>query len=262
MRYTRSLLAKWPALIVLNCVIFLFTTSCGTERIEVKSTHSGRDYINGIFFAQGPVAEKISELNGNFDLSFFVESDSLVIEINKVKDQIINELPQDFLIGFKEDMESGNHIVIQSSILDASSRIRELIGSSPEFDFSQFLSQTDKELIEVVGKRFNPREVSMEEMKDALDEVIMEASIEGSGSRENLVSEQQCVAGPAVAAVAAVVGAVVYVLFVLEAVAFWTDIGVDWDDGVAVDIPLDDKRVRSSLLQEQIVNSIATNFSE
>jgi len=72
------------------------------------------------------------------------------------------------------------------------------------------------------------------------------------GGRENLTEEKLCAVGP----VAAVVAVILYVVAILEAVFFWTDIKVGWSDGIVTAI----QRSETNLLYEELINDIALNL--
>jgi hypothetical protein len=152
-------------------------------------------------------------------------------------------------------MESKDHFKIQEALQTAGKKIFKTISENPDLNLYQFVNSQNSSIVEVIGKKFDGRDASKEEMKTAIDEALTGSNVidNPNGGRSNLVNEQQCVAGPAVAAVAAIVGAVIYILFVLNVAAFWTEVGVTWSEEAV-------ETSNNALYKEQLVNSIATTF--
>lgn len=263
---TRKFIARSPWLIFTVLASFLWA-SCSTtndvQNIDLEN-FSSEDYVRGIFFAQGQVAELIPEIAGNYDLDFFVNDPDAKALLLELQEGIIQQLVDDgSLVGLKEKLESGNHFIIAEALQDIGNDMHGLLEEN-QADMMAAITANSEELFEVIGRKFDFSTVTQEEMDLALKdrEFMLEVSNAMAGNsagREEIVDEQECIAGAAVAAVAAIVGAVAYVLFVLEAVAFWTDVGVDWGDGPAVGI--DAFAARKDLLKEQMVNSIAERLA-
>jgi SdpC family antimicrobial peptide len=247
-------------MVILSLVLLL--PSCNLEQAVQSEKYSGEDYVRGFLFASGPVAKVIPELTSNYDLEYFVGDESTRNHFSQILDEIIASVDKDFLMKFKIEIESRNHFRIEKALKAARNEILQVINQNQFINeiSKNITTETNKSIVQVVAKKFNGRPVSKEEMKQVLDELLTaNESIENPSGRSNEVNETKIIFGAAIFAVAAIVGAVIYFLFVLEAAAFWTDVGVDWADGPVTGIEGDNE---GTLLQEQLIDLIATRFGD
>lgn len=243
--------------------IALFIVGCGEEKDPGKLL-TGQDYVNGIFFGFGPVAEKIPEIGSNYDLSYFVEDSEMSEALNQVRQNIVQSIDKDSLRVFANDMESGDHLRIKASMSNMANLIWEA-SQIEQRDITSALSDEERKQIVVIGKEVRGRFISKEEMKVMLDDFLERTNETSSANgRSSSVSEANCVIGPAIAVWAVLESLAAVHIFVLEAVAFWIDVGVQVDDEVAssqYDTMFKSRGDTGGLFKEQLINSIAITFA-
>jgi len=134
-------------------LIALFVWSCNpksTKRVDVKvSEYKGEDLFRGIMFADGKVADLIPEIKKIKD--FIVSqpfNDKEKIAIKTLQDSLITKLHKsdpDYFKAFQYNIQSGNQVVVASTIRNASVLINTLLYENNK-GLSQLLDNRQNEL--------------------------------------------------------------------------------------------------------------------
>lgn len=125
-RKTRKLVGRWYVMMPLCVLMLSFTTACSSNGSLVRPeapTIDDEALVRGIFFAEGPVAERITAYNGVRQLRDESLSTDQKIAIAKAQDAILATIKTNdpgFISSFGKAMRSGDHLLIQSTLKDAS----------------------------------------------------------------------------------------------------------------------------------------------
>lgn len=243
--------------------------SCGKDSVNSELNQiSGKEFMQGIFFLDGVVVDNIKPLN-DLKLVDLFEIDQ-ISEVRNHIDILLNKI-EDLHPGtfesFKLGMTSGNHLIISESIVSTAKLIFNTIEEINKDDYV-FMSVIENEqpLVELVETYFPSSDdefptalevkgiVSSDDFKNSLS-TYFNTLDDQIRSRNANSEENMCVViAAAVVVVASIAIAVIYAVAILAAVvvagAFW----------IVKQSLADFQRSDSSLLREQIVNSIAVQF--
>lgn len=124
-RLTRKMTSRWYVIMPLCVLMLSFTTACSTNGNYIRPEAPQIDdeaMVRGIFFAEGPVAERITAYNGVRELRDQSLTADQKVAIAKVQDAIITQIKADdpgFIRTFGKAMRSGDHLLIENTIKDA-----------------------------------------------------------------------------------------------------------------------------------------------
>lgn len=239
------------------CAIFL-VVSCAPTELKRGSIFSGEDYINGLFFATGEVAELIPEINGRFSLGDYVKDENERIKVDQLRIQIVEALDNDFLRRFKIEIESGDHMRVQKALLKAAEELRTTTLS--EKGLFQMVNEEDADLIKIIDKEYQGKIFNREELNEILSDHLNGDKVIQLAEKDfgNFDDRQTCViAALWIFGVAFVVAAIAIYVFIAEVIAFWVDVCISTADWIFSAEMITD----SQIFREQLVNSITTSFA-
>jgi hypothetical protein len=259
--------ARNPVLIFsLSFSLLLF--SCGKESLQpnVKDL-SGKELMQAIYFFDGKILDNIEPLK-DLKLESLFETD----QIAEIRDQIgiilnkTEELHPGTFASFKTEITSGDHLLISESITKNAILVHSVIKEmySGNEAFTSLINPTKQPLAKVMESHFPgskdnltasdlKKAVKSEEFKKDMANYFK--SLEGKvNGRSNQIEDQMCsiIVGAAVLVVAAIAVAVIYVVVILNAIETANIVHFVW--------ALQRANGNSSLMKEQIVNSIADNL--
>lgn len=244
--FCRFLLSKWYVAMCLSASMLFY--SCHSVESEPTHSFSGEELFTGIFFGQGEVLDYIPQLKERQELNKFLKTDEEMVYYKEMQMNIISMLkakdPQ-FFKEFKINIESGNHVKITAAIRNATEGVINAVNHQYGLKAEQ-LASISKELDDKTDiKRIILQEGSVDEKsyEPELNSILVgyldtNVSDTPSGDRGT------CVVGPIAIAIAAVLVAVITIA------------------AVFVDVyPSESSSRSSSLLSEQVIQSIATNLA-
>lgn len=252
-----------PVLLVILCLAILFV-SCSKDQLASQvAQYSGKDMMSAVFFADGPVLDKLPELKSAVNISLFITDAGQLEEVRSMYASILDKLEQKepgAFDEFKRRMHSGDHIVINETIDNYGEKISSILKGELEGVVSfDKIAQNKNKFITIIKKYdSNPKDqysakALMENPKfnrelSNLYNDIREESIQG---RISTTENASCVF------YFAMLVAWVYVWWaVLAWTFFWSGNFIDWWGGAI------ERTSGRSLLKDQIINSIAVNLAD
>ncbi|MEO0273176.1 MAG: hypothetical protein ABIM30_08850 [candidate division WOR-3 bacterium] len=225
--------------------------------------YSGKEIMRAIYFGDGPVLEQIPEIKSTINLSFFIHNPDEMKQVRGIHDAILNEVEKDepgTFQDFKRKMESGDHVVIQQTMEIYAQKIIEVSKKLiPEFDLVSIHNES-KKFAEIISKHIDSPHDQMAVKKLAENKEFVKETenlfenirVQSVSGKISTTESNMCAVGPFAAA--AVV--VIYIMFVLAWIYYYTWFWTEWDDIFIAT----EKSDNHSLLKDQIVNSIAVNL--
>ena len=266
-------LSKSPFLLAIIGLSFL-TFSCGKEPVIKQVELSGEEMIKGILFIDGPATDFVSPIS-ELKLEVLVTDEKDLQNVREGIDLLLDRVEKTnpgIFDEFKSDMSSGDHILISNSLTKYSSIISE---SAKEFlaenDF-QVTENIDEPLIELVDTYFPTnfrQELTPNNVKDILNSPEFNsdvsdyfASLDTKIQANSRASESQLaliIFAAAVLAFASIALIAIYAVAILTWAYLWGWSEVDWGDIFWA--AQRNAGQSQSLLKDQVINSIAVNFS-
>lgn len=152
-RITRKLTSRWYVIMPLCVLMLSFTTACSTNGNFVSPEAPSIDdeaLVRGVFFAEGPVGDRITAYNGLRELRDETLTVEQRISIQKVQDALITNIKVNdpgFIPAFGKAMRSGDHVLIQNTLTEASAVFMEsaqLYAKQRSLELSDLQSQLDE----------------------------------------------------------------------------------------------------------------------
>ncbi len=253
-----------PFVLLLICANFLFVSCAKDQIISETIEYTGKEIMTAIFFADGPVLEKLPEIKNAVDISLFIDDETQLEEIRNINEHILDKFettnPGAFE-DFKLKMESGDHVVIKQTMFDYGLKLSDLVKSELDEAIEPIVfEQKQTEFIKIIAKyESNPtdqfaakRLLSNSEFIDEFSGLFDEVREQSINGKVSITENASCVFWFAAMA------AWIYIWWAIVAwTFFWVWNELYWGDiFVAIERSTED-----SLLKDQIVNSIAINLS-
>lgn len=235
--------------------------------------YSGKELMEAIYFLSGDAASLIAPINDIRLENMFSEEQIVEIRghISKLLEGFEKQKPGTFS-AFKSKMTSGDHLLIGETITSNAKDLLAYIESNEEVQaYKKAMAKAQKPLATLINTHFpeknptiTPQEVkeviNSKEFKEDFSNYFdgLEKQLGGKASSDAPDDGATIIIGAAVVIVAAIAVLVIYAVAVLNAVEFANLIDSVWqeeEDG-------EHSRVaaHSSLLRDQIINSVATNW--
>jgi cannibalism toxin, SdpC family len=141
---------RWPwvscrpawAVVLSVLLIHLTLLSTGVAWGQTTGTHyRGETVFRGLFFGTGPIAKKFPEIWEDPMLLHYNEAlnnkPELVRKLNELRNKLVKRIAKkdpDFFQRFGEDIQSGDHLIVQAAVEDASTRLVEAMSAELGFD--------------------------------------------------------------------------------------------------------------------------------
>lgn len=237
-------IALQPTPILLLALCFLLFSCKDSFNSEVKNSFTGEELFNGIFLARGPVAKEIATVDNQVKLTDLISTDDPKYkEAILFYDLIVKTIGEDnpsFFNNFKDNVYSGNHIVIKETLTKAANiyitAVQKISG----------LNENDlATLVNTVVSKNNLLSPNGSVSKENLKKFIQNAT----NSEVNSGSRSTCLAFAAIVAVA--------VIAVLAVIGMWGAVLVKWLIWPKTRIAEDNN---SSLMLDQLINDIAVTL--
>ncbi|MBX2898012.1 MAG: hypothetical protein KF775_00080 [Cyclobacteriaceae bacterium] len=238
--------------------------SCFKEQTTLTTLHfTGKELLSAILFADGPALEIMPEIKNSVNIAMFLGHDDELEQVRELYGSILDKLEErepGFFENFKNKIESRNHVIIEATIKIYAARVSMVLKNeyADSYEFKQVLNNRDR-FMEIIS-RYNSLPSNQYTVKNLLDNsdftheisMLLDEISDGSITGKLSASEREA----CVFFVAGLAAWVVIWWAVLAWTFFWTGTNYDWDfDGNYAII------AEGSLLKDQIINSLATNFN-
>ena len=119
---------------------------------KTESKYTSKEYFKGVILGYGAVAEEIPEINDYMKMSIYITDEKEYKELKDYNDAVVELIAKDnpsFFNQFKDDIESGNHIIVQRAIKNAG----KLFIKGQSSIVSKYGSSTDKSsnVVKIIG---------------------------------------------------------------------------------------------------------------
>jgi len=223
--------------------------SSNSNAISIMSStaYTANQIFKGIFFADGPVADLIPELS-EFKISYFISDPEQIQGISDLHDEVLVLFETNnpgYLETFKTVMLSGNHVQIESSLLEAAGLLNSTLNEFYNAGNNENDNSTDYS-------------AAQQEFKDALQNstINQQDSRELATFTKNYLDAKSYASTPKTCAVKVV--AVVAAAAVALAVVVWSVAAVI--EGYWIFTSKHSFTNGTTLLKDKLINSIAVNL--
>ena len=161
-------LANPLAIIPLCLLILLVTTSAKAHPAMESTQYNGEELFRGIFFAQGPVADRVATLKA-FDINRFIKDKAKLQEATDLQNQVMAYIKRnnsDYLQELQGNVASKDHYQIKASLVKG----KDLFIKATEAVTGQKRDQAKEAAFnEELNKRVDLQNASGEEIGAALE---------------------------------------------------------------------------------------------
>lgn len=159
------------------CLLILFVTTTAQAHPPLnEADYSQEELFRGIYFAQGPVADRIAMLKA-FDVNRFVKDAAKKKEIANFQDQVVAKMTKEhgaFLKELKTSIASRNNFKIKNTLLKGN---EILLNVSSELSGSERDLKKEAAFKTELSNRVDLEKASAAEIGAALEEMAVEAVV-------------------------------------------------------------------------------------
>lgn len=225
--------------------------------------------MQAVFFLDGDAVDLIGPLK-EVKLESILTADQISKirpQISATLDQLESEYPGTFQ-NFKTNITSGNHLLIEETIRSNARLLMKFFNENEAVNpYSNAIKSSEKPLALLIDEHFPDKDlkISASEVKEVLsspnfrsDFSAYFASLDRQlGKNSKATAQDVCVTvGAAVVVVASIAVLVIYVVAILTAASVAVALSITWGDDEE-----DAAAIRSSLMRDDITNSIAVNWA-
>lgn len=224
--------------------------------------------FRGVMFGQGPIADSIPEIRDNLKVDLLATSGMPATQIVDLQNRLLARIKLNdsgFLARFKSAMNSGDQVEISMMLEEAGSQITQALRAVAEGDSLRYYDAHPS----IVSARMQPRMDATGHFSlgdtavtasDASTEIHNQISTSSGGGTSCGANGELCQSMYVLYAYRA--GAIVYyVAAVHAAVVYNVVVAIAWGKYVAVTTLRDTWTADTSLLKDQIINSIAVRLA-
>ncbi|HST60183.1 MAG TPA: hypothetical protein VLK84_15865 [Longimicrobium sp.] len=225
----------------------------------------GETLFRGLVLATGPVADQIPEIRDHYRISNFVRTEAQMRDVALVHDRLVSAIrvvDPSFFGRYREAMTSGNHLEIKAMMRESSRVTFRAVATLAEVQELGDGSVDPNQLMEAASKRMAKMDMTNPEQVARVQGFVR--TMFGGPASAGVAADEIPVGGGdgddqltafVVALLAAIyVGAVMDVVVVVNVVALYAVA----TEAVVVSDLLQRTSAEQGLVQEQLVNSIAT----
>jgi len=147
--------SKHPVIVVIISFSILFV-SCGKDKFIASPSFTGEEIMSAIFFGDGSAVDFLPEIKNSIDINLFIQDSIQLNEVRTLYGQILNKVEENepgAFEDFRKKMTSGDHIVIQETILAYGIKMSKIIETELKdvIDYSK-LENNKSKVIQIVKK--------------------------------------------------------------------------------------------------------------